>query len=63
MSHRKTKKKSNKILKEILEKYDYGNNETDKILLQEMKDLLYAFVQFMTTKEVKETLLDYYIEI
>lgn len=56
MSHRKTKKASSIILKEILEKYDLGSNE-----LKEMKILLYEFVQIMNTKEVKEILKDYNI--
>ena len=58
MSIRKTKKASTKILKEILEKY-----ELDKPQLDEMKILLFEFVQFMNTKQVKETLLDYHMEI
>lgn len=61
MSHRKTKKLSKQILKEILQKYEYTNSETDQILLEEMKILLYEFVQIMTVKEVKETLKDYHI--
>lgn len=58
MSKRKTKKKASKILKEILEKYEFEKPQVD-----EMKILLFAFVQFMTPKEVKETLLDYHIEL
>ncbi|MGZ4055312.1 MAG: hypothetical protein ACXVDZ_14285 [Bacteroidia bacterium] len=56
MSKRKTKKAASIILKQILEKYDLEAPQ-----LEEMKILLYAFVQFMTIKEVKETLKDYHI--
>ena len=58
MSVRKTKKASTKILNEILAKYELDAGE-----LEEMKILLFAFVQFMTTKEVKKTMEDYGIYI
>lgn len=58
MSRRKTKKAANKILNEIVEKYEF-----EKPQLDEMKVLLFEFVQFMTKKQVKEILVDYHIHI
>jgi|GEM_PF-5666353 len=58
MGRRKSKKAASIIIKLILEKYDLTASE-----LEELKILLYEFVQFMTTKAIKETLKDYNIII
>lgn len=58
MGRRKSKKAASIILKLILEKYDLTTSE-----LEELKILLYEFVQFMSTKAIKETLTDYNIHL
>ncbi len=66
MSHRKTKKKATKILKEVFRKYK-GREESHNIFtpdgVKELKFLLYEFVKFMTYKEIKEDLKDYWLYI
>lgn len=58
MGVRKTKKAAKKILNEILAKYELDAGE-----LEELNTLLFAFVQFMTTKKVRKTMEDYGIYI
>ena len=58
MGVRKTKKASKKILNEILAKYELDASE-----FEELNILLFAFVQFMTAKEVRKTMEDYGIYI